>query len=277
MFNGMEITTSTKILKNTIYCINLTSDENAFYFVTDCGDNVVIDFNKGLTINAKMLQVAENGNIYNIIFLQNNNVKDVVQTSCENNNYTIVCDGSTKIFLNNQLVGDKCLNSIKFKSVERFLDYDLIKFEGARNAVAIIKGKELQYFDYYDEFNNKDNQKIFMKTIPSMLRYGQVFKMQTKGVEKYLVYLDEFKSNIMEDFVVSVFLECVLVGDVNFYKKILSENLAKGANSIKSFFLDFDDFTCIHKDTAILYKKDTVVGIFKFEINNNFIENISEL
>ena len=75
-----------------------------------------------------------------------------------------------------------------------------------------------------------------------------------------------------------MFLDCVKAGNLKYANQLLTEELKqKDVNNIKNFFPEFDCYTCISQNEFFVFKKNTLAGIYKFEIINLEISNITQL
>lgn len=180
-------------------------------------------------------------------------------------------------------IGEKILAempnyNLKFSHFETFNDFCFIYFLGARNFVAIIKGREIFYADYYDKIELLNDEFYFLTYLKDTLNHGKVCHISAKESEKYLVYLDDFDLNLKPEFLPHVFLDCLLAGNFKYCNALLSGGLKQSEPSeIANFFCEFDGFYPLDNLTFALIKKDAVAGIYKFEIENNEIVNISEI
>jgi hypothetical protein len=94
-------------------------------------------------------------------------------------------------------------------------------------------------------------------------------------MEEYLVYLDDEKLNLKEEFVSFVFLDCVKAKNFKYANELLCDNLKlENEKEIEKFFPEFDYFYPAQKNSFILINKNTLAGIFEFNIHNNLILNI---
>ena len=131
------------------------------------------------------------------------------------------------------------------------------------------------FADYYDECNEGENEKIFMCKIGDILNHGLVFSLKGKETENYLVYLDNEELNLKNEFLPFVFLDCLKVGNYKYCNNLLCEEMKiENEKEIKDFFPQFDFYYPINNKQFILINKNTLTGIYDFEIENNKIVNI---
>lgn len=184
--------------------------------------------------------------------------------------------------------GELCLNydgetilslpsvNVNYSHYEIVGELCLIYFTGERNFLIVVKDNEVLYCDYYDEYNTQDEEKYFMCKLCDSLNHGRVVHIKDKQFESYLVYLDNEDLNLKEEFVAHVFLDCLLAKNFKYCNELLYEEIKmENAENVKSFFPDFDYFYPIDNLNFILIKKNTLTGIYKFEIDNNKIVNIT--
>ena len=168
------------------------------------------------------------------------------------------------------------VENLKFSHYEIEGEFCFIYFTGKRNFFVLIKNEELCFADFYDECNIKDNEKYFMCKQQDSLNHGKVCEVKQVKIDNYLVYLDDEEMQLKKEFVPSVFMDCVKVGNINYAKSLLCEEL-KSANNVENFFPKFDLFFQIEESIVVLIKKNTLAGVFKFEIENCKISNIIPL
>lgn len=171
---------------------------------------------------------------------------------------------------------EKNVENLNFSHYEIEGEFCYIYFTGKRNFLVLIKNEELCFADYFDECNLKDKEKFFMCKQHDCLNHGKVCEIKQDKIENYLVYLDNEEMQLKKEFVPSVFMDCVKVGNLKYAKNLLCEEL-KRANNVENFFPDFDMFFQIEERVVALIKKNTLSGVFKFEIENCKISNIIPL
>ena len=168
------------------------------------------------------------------------------------------------------------MENLKYSHYEIDGEFCFVYFVGKRNFVAILKGDELCFADYYDECNINENEKYFMRKLHDSLNHGRVCEIKEGKQSTYLVYLDNDEMNLKSEFLPCVFLDCVQAGNIKYLKNLLCEDLCK-VESVENFFPEFDMCFQVKEDIVILTKKNTLAGVFKFEIDNCKIVNIIPL
>ncbi len=176
--------------------------------------------------------------------------------------------------------GENILNlqnlNLTYSHYEIIGDLCLLYFNGNRNYIIILKDTEILFCGYYDEYNFEQDEKYFMCKLYDSLNHGKVIHIKDKQFESYLVYLDDEELNLKDEFVACVFLDCVLVGNFKYCNELLSDNIKlEDPKKIKLFFEEFDFYYPINSCEFILIKKNTLAGIYKFEIENCKIINIT--
>ena len=192
--------------------------------------------------------------------------------------FSISISSNLVLSINGDCVLDKFIaQSIKYSHYEKFGDYILIYFFGKKNLAVVLKNKEVLFADFYDEANIGKEEKYFMTKLNDILNHGRVAHIKPKHFEKYLVYLDENELKMKHDFVHLVFLDCLLAENYKYCNSLLCSDLQqKNEDFIKEFFPDFDDYYAVDFG-AVLFKKNTLAGVCKFEINDLKITNITHL
>ena len=80
---------------------------------------------------------------------------------------------------------------------------------------------------------------------------------------------------LKEQFVSCVFLDCLKAGNYNYCNNLLGESLKQeSVTNIKNFFCEFDFVYPLEENVFALIQKNTLSGIYKFEVLNSKIENI---
>lgn len=191
---------------------------------------------------------------------------------------SVVVASSLYISINGECVVEKqAIDYLKYSHYEQFGDYILMYFVGSRNFVVILKGKEIQFAEFYDEANVTKEERYFMCKLNDILNHGKVAHVKPKQFEEYIVYLDENELKMKNEFVHLVFLDCLLAENLKYCNFLLCEDIKqKDEKGIKKFFPQFDDYYAVDNG-AILFKKNTLVGVFKFEVNELKIQNIIRL
>ncbi|MBE7076553.1 MAG: hypothetical protein E7374_01530 [Clostridiales bacterium] len=182
---------------------------------------------------------------------------------------TITVDGE-KVF-------HKRIKNVEYSKFEIVGSYCLIYFLGVRNFVVALKGNECVFADFYDEQNVEVNSRIFMKKIHDSLNHGKVMKVENGKHEDYLIYLDDDEMKLKKEFVPLVFLDCIKCKNLKYANEMLNEEIKQdNEKNLMEFFEEFD-MIFPFKENYILIKKNTLAGIFKFEVKDNKISNIIQL
>lgn len=180
-----------------------------------------------------------------------------------------------KVYLNKALICEENVENLKFSHFEIVGDICLIYFEGERNYLLVIFDDEIKFSNYYDECNCLKNEKYFMSKLNDSLNHGLICHIFDGKVETYLAYLDDDELNLKTEFVAFVFLDCVKAKNFNYCNELLCDNLKiKEKDQLEKFFPEFDYFYPLSENKFMLAKKNTLAGIYSFEIENNRISNI---
>lgn len=262
-----------KLNKDVHYCCDNVDNQNFIIFGSK--NELPFSFNFAERGSIYVETINYKNNEYNFIFPKKLNYVNFVQFKYQNK---LVCL-TVEDFLNITIEGERVLHievdNVSYSHFEIFNQYCLIYFTGKRNFVVAIKDKELKFATYYDEVNIKDGEYFYMCRLCDSLNHGKVFHLKEKVYEDYLVYLDDFDLNLKSEFVGCVFLDCVLAKNLNYANNLLTKELQQdNKEKIIKFFQSFDWFVPIEKNDFLLFKKNTLAGIYTFEIKDNLITNI---
>ena len=193
---------------------------------------------------------------------------------------TICLTLSEKMFvsIDGEILIEENVGGLKYShhSIEK--EFCFIFFEGERNYVVCLKSNEVVFSSYYDECNIKENEKYFMCRLNDLLNHGNVFHIKGEEFVQYLVYLDNESLNLKCEFLPMLFFDCLKAGNLKYCNSLLGDDLKfEDENQIKEFFSEFDFAYPIDALNVVLIKKNTLAGIYSFQIENNFIVNISNL
>lgn len=181
-----------------------------------------------------------------------------------------------EVNIDGEVIFEKEILNIQFSHYEMEGDLCLIYFEGNRNFLLILKEQEVCFANFYDECNIRESEKLFMCKLKDILNQGLVCQIKDKNFSSYLVYLDNEELNLKEDFIGQVFLDCVLAKNFKYCNMLLDDKLKmEDEKIISTFFEDFDFYYPLTKNDFALIKKNTLAGIYNFEILNCKITNIS--
>ena len=168
--------------------------------------------------------------------------------------------------------------NLTYSKFETFNEFCFIYFLGERNFVAILKGQQLFYANYYDKLELLPNEYYFLTYLKDSLNHGKVCYVGANKSEIYLVYLDENELRLKNEFLPCVFLDCLKAENFKYCNALLSSELRQNDPcQIANFFCEFDCFYPLENLTFALIKKDAVAGIYTFEIENGKICNICEI
>lgn len=269
VLNGNE-NDLTELHKDVCYCVDklekfvLARSNGTGLFVCDL--KVENSFVEKIKIKSdEYYLINSEFNNFDGFFMFKYNGKQVVVSIF--NNLIIAIEGETVV---NEMV-----TGIKYSHFEIKNQMCFIYFCGERNYVVVLNGGNKEFASYYDEVNIKNDEIYFMCRLHDSLNHGRVFHINNKKVENYLVYLDDFDLNLKPDFVGCVFLDCVLAGNLKYANNLLCVDLKQNeAVNISKFFNEFDNYIVVDKNNFILLNKNTLAGIYSFELKDCEIANI---
>ncbi len=270
---------SRRLCENVKYGLKNVDDH--FYMIF--GDNgelpICINFDSPQNSNAQrgVLQFDYLSDNYTILFPQKVLPTSVNILKVLNREIIITLSQELSIFVDSENLIKKSVSKLEFSHSETRADYCLLYFDGVRNFVVILKGKELCCADYYDEINIGDDEIYFMKRLKDSLNHGKVYLIKDKKFDSYLIYLDEEDMHLCSQLVMVVFLDALVAGNFEYCNQMLAEDIhQEDAINIQKFFPEFDDYQAIDSYNVALLRKNTLAGIFEFKIADNKIENIIE-
>ena len=280
-----------KYLVSKFMCVlhagsNTYIEPNVKYQIEDEDGSVLVSgFNNEIPF---FLDVrAEQKNALKIKYIQDEYIflfcENFYKTFCGNimfdkTNICISLSSHLIISINGKVELDEVVQVLEYSFYEKIGTMCVIYFKGIRNYIVIIEDEKVKVASYYDECNISEEEKYFMCRCGDFLNHGKVYHIANKKIENYLVYLDECELNLQEEFVPMVFLDCVIVENLKYCNALLCKELKqKEEQNIKLFFPQFDYYYPIDNETFILINKNTLAGIYKFEVKNCLIENIISL
>lgn len=262
--------TSTLILPNVKYKLENFKNESCIVF-----SNNTLPFVFDFTPNENVLVVKNGLDVFYFLFPTYLN-NETIKISYKNKDLFI----NLGKYINIMYEGENILNlqnlNLTYSHFEIIDDLCLLYFDGNRNYIIILKDVNILFYGYYDEYNFAQDEKYFMCKLYDSLNHGKVVHIKDKQFESYLVYLDDDELNLKDEFISCVFLDCVLAGNYKYCNELLSDNIKlEDPKNIKLFFEDYDYFYPINCNEFILIKKNTLAGIYIFEIENCKITNIT--
>ena len=270
-FGGTIVDDETNVFPNVKYVVE--NVEKAFLFSSTKSEVVqYINLNKN---QPQVLTIKHNGNNYFILDCFDSRKFESVSFEFEKHKVSVSISSRLFITINGEVVLNTYVENIEYSSYEFFENVCLIYFKGERNYVVVVQGLELISAMYYDECNIQAEEKYFMCKLKDCLNHGKVIHIKDKKVENYLVYLDDYDLNLKPQFIAHAFLDCVKAGNFKYCNNLLCEELKQECeDNIKEFFPDFDIYYELEENTFALIKKNTLAGIYKFEIENCLIVNV---
>ena len=214
---------------------------------------------------------------YIFLFKKNNLISFVTEIKYLNMPIFIACGEKVMISSNSKVLIEKEVK-VSFSHFEVLNNLCLIYFKGYRNFIVVLDKENVKCATFYDEFNRDKNEIYIMSKCYDSLNHGKVMHIKNGVFEDYLVYLDDYELNLKAEFVSNVFIDCVKCGNLKYANNLLSEELKqKDCNNIQNFFSPFDYPFFIEENICILLEKNTLSGVFKFEVENCKIANIIKI
>ena len=263
------------------YILENIEDENCFVF--SLSGEMLYSINLHSVIykncsNKYAIKIDYNKDTY--IYLNQPREYSFFVTSFKYLNSDVVVSLSKELYItiNGEKIISRDIGNVQYSNYEIDGNILIIYFSGVRNYVVVINNKELKYSEYYDEFNKGENEKYFMSRCYDSLNHGRVCHVKDKNVESYLVYLDDNELKLKDDFTHCVFLDCVLNKNYKYVHALMDKSLSDvEIESIPKFFPAFDNYFVLDNTSVALINKNTLTGIYKFDIENATVKNIVEI
>ena len=242
------------------------------------GDNNQIPFLLSIEKENKNCLVVECGGdeiyiLFPTIYVPTNFAK----LKHQNKDIFVCVSNEISVCVGDDLVLSEPIENITYSHFENVNDYCVIFFSGIRNYVVILKNLEVKVASYYDEFNIDKKEYYFMCKLKDFNNHGKVIHLSSSSCEEYFVYLGNGDIEFKDKFVSCAFLDLIENKNYDSANNLLADVIKlDDANEIKMFFKDFDDYV-VFKENYILTNKNALAGIYKFEVNQNKIENIISL
>ncbi len=267
MFDGILFSNCAFELKKGVkYALNF-EDEISIVF-----PNFAQSFAFSNKSKNNVIKVKYKADCFYFLFCEKNFPVQVYKIKHKQKDILISLSSVLTVSVDGSLICEKNVENLKFSHYEIRGDFCFVYFEGVRNYLMVIQDEKEIFANYYDELNTTEDEMFFMGKCSDCLNHGSVCHLKKNEVSTYLVYLDNEDLNLKTEFVAHVYLDCVKSGNAVYTKNLLSEELI-GANA-SEFFPKFDWFYPLNETTFVLTNKNTLVGIFEFQIENNKIVNI---
>ena len=259
--------------KNVQYlCENV---DNKNFIVIGKNNELPFSFNLVDKSNSNVEKVEYKSNQYYFLKSIKNYNQGFYQFKYQNKQVCVGLFENLIISIDGETILNEQVEDVEYSHFEIKNQMCFIYFPGKRNYVVVLQNSEVKINSYYDEINITENEFYFMCKLNDTLNHGRVFHIKDKIVEDYLVYLDNFDLNLKTNLVLAVFLDCVKAKNFDYANNLLSADLKqKDSQNISKFFVEFDNFFPINETEVILLKKNTLAGIYSFEIQNLEITNI---
>lgn len=179
------------------------------------------------------------------------------------------------ISVDNKIIYETSCDLVFLKH-ETFKDVCLLFFKGDQEFLVAFDKTELLFAGILDEVKETESERYYLTKLRDSLNHGKVLHIG-ETCENYLVYLDDLDLCLRDEFAPQVFLDCVKCGNFKYANNLLSADLKQqNVENIGKFFLSFDDYLDLGNLYFALIKKNTLVGVFSFEIDS-LITNIIEI
>lgn len=270
-----------EILPQVKYCVNNLANTPQIVVGFNGETSFAINFyevinNLVQTENIKCVQV--DGNKYVFLFEKKFSSTQCVGFQFKNKKGLLTLGGDGCVGLDGEMLGYFSCQNVEYSHIEINGNFCYFFLKGRRNFVVIIENDKLAYANYYDELNENENEKYFMRRLGDCLNHGEVVHIKDGAFEKYLIYLDEHDLTMKQELCAAVFLDCLISENFNYCNNLLFESLKQeSAKTIKNFFPTFNNYYIIEEHTVCLFEKNALAGIYKFDIENNQINNIIAL
>lgn len=267
--------------RNLLYELSEIKDER--YLIFSHSGEITGSLNFYKIINSKS---SKHGNI---ISFKYNHDTYIILNPCEHKPTFSTCikykNNDVMINLSNELVvsisGEILLEQkidLEYSHYEIENDSLFIYFTGKREYVVVISKNELKFAGYIDECNIDGEEKYFLTKKRDSLNHGAVCHVTKGEIDNYLVYLDDYGMNLKREFVVGVYLDCIKAGNLNYAHALMSGEFSSvNTETLSEFFPKFDSFVCLDETSVAFINKNTLAGIFKFEIDKDSIQNIIQI
>lgn len=276
MFSGLLVDDNMFEFKKNV-CYELSDIQNKFVLIyPNDGVSYYINFYNAIYENNKNQHIVKsnfNKDIYIFAFANYYAENQCNVIKFNNKEFTININNSLKIYDNEGCVFEDKNYNFTFSHTEKKFGKLFLHFIGVKKYVIIIDNDFSIYGMCYDEVNIKEKETLFLKKLRDSLNHGKVLSVKAEKIDEYLVYLDNFELKLKNEFVHTVFLDCVKAKNFKYAKSLLCDSFNIKAEALSQFFPDFDNYYAI-ENAVFMFKKNTLTGIYQFEIENLKISNI---
>lgn len=263
------------LIANVPYLISEINEE--VFLISSKTGKILFAINSKFTNSENCFKVNYENNEYVFLFYESKSIFTVNEIKFLNSPILIGCGENLSISYNGEIVFEKQIE-LEYSHFEVLNGLCLIYFTGQRKYVVIVDKTEIKFENFYDEFNRIGDELYFMSKCYDSLNHGKVAHIHNGKFEEYLVYLDENDLKLKSEFVANVFVDCILSGNLKYANSLLHKDLQQeNENNIKNFFNDFNSSIFIEENICVLIRKNTLSGVFKFEVVNKQISNIIQI
>lgn len=265
-----------EIKANAKYRLENIEDKFINFINKKTGRICAVNFFKilnGFDLNENIKVVKFRQDIYCFLDLQENRQNYTFNIFDE----TLVVEISNHIYVKYAGDQEKIIleKDIKFSHIDRFGKIMVLYFDGERNFTILLNEEKILFAGFYDELKVDKDELAMLCKVNDSINHGWVVKIAKQEFEKYLVYLDDNEMKLKEKFLLSTFMDCVLVENFKYLKNLLDESLVDQVENLKLFFEGVKEYFVIDENHCVVMKKDAQMDIFEFSILKNKVINIT--
>ena len=274
--------TSEHIKAGEIYCLNFDNDEDVFVY-SACQGGVMV-------INANTI-VKKSHNQINFYDLSSLNILCEIKPfqalfkhifAINKSTVKLVEVGDLYIYFNNTYYGRIQVrdNNPTFEKISKHgKDYGIIKFDKTKHMI-FFSETEILYCGKYLDYEILNQYIQIYEHVPNVFNIGKLFKYNFDTEETGVICVNDRGILFTEqnkDFMLEYFMEALKCERYRYaYDKLSYELRADiSIDALKLYFKRFDAYKYIDKtNTYITFYNGKVSGVYRFEINQNLIDNI---
>ena len=264
-----------------VYCINVEKEENIFIYSP---------FQSGVMLLNTQTLIEKVHNQINFYEIGTKEVLcEIIPFHSEGQNFIansstvkLVNAGSVHLYYNEKYCGKiECENAKPiFEIISKCgKEYGLIKFDKSKHII-LFDQSEILLCSKYIDYEISNNYIQIYEHNPNIFNIGKLIKYNFSNGEYITKSVNDRNCIVAEkskDFGLEFFMEAIKCGRYkNAYEKLSYELRADiSTDVLKQYFKQFDDYKYIDKTNAyITFKNYKVVGVYRFEVNQNLISNI---
>lgn len=195
----------------------------------------------------------------------------------QNKNVCVCVADEILVVVDGEIWGNFACGGIAYSHYEIEGENCFVYFSGKRKFLCVLGKTKVEWANFCDEQNFGENEKYFMARCNDFLAHGQVCHVKDNTLETYCVYTDNNDLNLCEEFVPFVFLDCVVAHNFDYCKNLLCDDLKNDEIDYSAYFGQIDFYFCLSYNVFAVFKKNTLTGIYKFEVDSTVVTNIINL